>query len=102
MPVIWRHAIAVILAAVADPCAGIADSAGGFTGPGLEQVLGAEVVHGKDVCIQDLVEGCLDELGTPELHQLLLHPTIRLTLLLLIIPAPPRWPSEAMGSWCQI
>lgn len=62
------HVIAVILAAIAGGCRCVADRAGYLAQSSLKEVFGAEGVHCKDVSIQDLVEGSLNDLSASQLH----------------------------------
>lgn len=62
------HVVAVIFAAVAGGRRCVTDRAGCPAQASLKQVLGAELVHCKDVSVQDLVEGCFDDLSASQLH----------------------------------
>lgn len=75
------HAVAVILAAEAGGCRCVTDRAGCLAQSSLEEVLGAEVVHRKNVSIQDLIEGRSDDLSASQLDQLLLDPASGESLL---------------------
>ena len=87
------HVVAIVLAAEAGGCSCVTHRAGCLAWACFKQVPGAELMDCKDVSVQDLVEGCLNDLSASQLHQLLLDPASGESLLLGLIPAPPPFKS---------